>query len=570
MDVNRRAVFGLGVAGAALAAGAAQAAPQSPVGFDLVGDESHRFAAAIDDIRAYAGLHVAVYGLPGLTVSLVGPDGFAAFLRFGPTEVPPEAAKHLFQIGSISKSFTALCIFHLMDAGKLSLDADVRDLLPGVPLPPGKTTVQSLLNHSSGLPDDAPAFPRGGEGRLWRGFEPGTRWSYSNLGFLLLGMIVERLEGQPLAEVMRRRILQPLGMTATKGAILMGDRPLYAEGHSPLYADRDYPRAGPLAPGPWTAMTAGSGCVASTGGDMGRYARFLIAAGQGKGAPVLSDAAAARFARATIDAPGWAVPGSKYANGLAVVPVGGRMLLHHTGGMLIFNSAIHVDPVAGVAAFASTNVGSAPYRPREITAYACARLRAVVEGGPAPAPPPAPPKPAATAEFVGTYAARGGETLRIAESGRGLTATHGASTLAVEPQGEDDAFTASDPAASRYPLVFRRTAKAVTRVWWGGVEYVRQAAGAPVGPFSPPTPPALLALTGHYRSDDPWAGSFRVTAQGEALFVDDITPLVALPGGGFRIGEKAWSPERLRFEALLDGRPQRAVHSGVDHIRRPG
>ena len=136
----------------------------------------------------------------------------------------------LFQIGSISKSFTALCIFRLMEAGKLSLDDDVRDLLPGAPLPPGKTSVQSLLNHSSGLPDDAPLFPRGGDGRLWRGFEPGAQWSYSNLGFLMLGLIVERLEGQPLAQVIQARILQPLGMNATKGSILTGDRAAYAQG----------------------------------------------------------------------------------------------------------------------------------------------------------------------------------------------------------------------------------------------------------------------------------------------------------------------------------------------------
>jgi hypothetical protein len=57
-------------------------------------------------------------------------------------------------------------------------------------------------------------------------------------------------------------------------------------------------------------------------------------------------------------------------------------------------------------------------------------------------------------------------------------------------------------------------------------------------------------------------------AQGEALFLDDVTPLVALPGGIFRVGEKDWSPERLRFDAVLDGRPQRAILSGVDHVRR--
>jgi D-alanyl-D-alanine carboxypeptidase len=570
MDMNRRAVFGLGVAGAGLAAASlAQAAPRIPAGLDVLGDDTHRYAAAIEDIRAYAGLHVAVYGLPGLTLSLVGPDGFAAFLRFGGGGGAPAEPDRLFQVGSISKSFTALCIFRLMEAGKLSLDADVGDLLPGAPLPPGKTSVQNLLNHSSGLPDDAPLFPRGGDGRLWRGFEPGTRWSYSNLGFLMLGMIVERLEGRPLAEVIRAHILQPLGMSATKGAILTGDRALYADGHSAFYSDRGYPRAGPLGPGPWTEMTAGSGCVASTAGDMSRYCRWLAAAGRGKGAPILSDAAAARFTKATIDAPGWAVAGSKYANGLAVVDVGGRPLLHHTGGMLLFNSALHVDPLAGVGAFASTNVGSVPYRPREITAYVCARLRAVVEGGPAPQAAPAPPKPPELSQYLGRYESSQGQVLVVSALDHGVSARFEDKVIVMEPGDDDDAFIASQPADTPRPLVFRRTGKVVTRAWHGGVEYVRAEAGRRVGPFSPPTPPELQALTGHYVCDDPWVGSFRVTAQGPALFVDDTAPLVALPGGGFRAGEKDWSPERVRFDALIDGRPQRAIASGADHARRP-
>ncbi len=428
--------------------------------------------------------------------------------------------------------------------------------------------VQNLLNHSAGLPDDAPLFPRGGDGRLWRAFEPGTRWSYSNLGFLMLGLIAERLDARPLPEVIRRRVLQPLGMTDTKPAILTADRALYAHGYAGFYSDRGYPRAGPLGPAAWTDMTAGSGCVASTARDMARYARYLIAAGQGKGAPLMSDANAARFARATIDAPGWAVPGSKYANGLAVVQVGGRPLLHHTGGMLAFNSAIHVDPNAGVGAFASTNIGAVPYRPRDITAYACQRLRAAAEGGAAPSPPPAPLRPPPLADFLGQYQARTGQRLAVSAAPRGLSARVGDAAYAMEP-ADADVFISVAPQATASPLAFRRTDKAVKRAWFEGTEYVRLDAGAPVAPFSPPTPPALQKLTGYYVSDDPWVGSFRVTAEGETLYLDSATPLTALPDGSFRAGDKDWSPERLWFDALLDGRPQRAILSGRDHDRRP-
>jgi D-alanyl-D-alanine carboxypeptidase len=574
MDMHRRAVVGLGLAGAGLSiAASARAAPEASSGVEATGDPGRRYAAALEDIRAYAAHHVATYGLPGLTLSLVGPEGLTAFMRFGYAEVEsriPVGPDHLFQVGSISKSFTALCIFQLVEAGKLGLDTDVGDLLPGVPLPGGsRITVQNLLNHSSGLPDDAPMFPRGGDGRLWRGFESGSQWSYSNLGFLILGAIAERVDGQPLPDVLRRRVLEPLAMTATKPAILTADRAIYAHGYSARYSDRGYPRAGPLGPAAWTDMTAGSGCVASTAGDMARYARYLIAAGTGKGAPLLTDDGAARFVRATIDAPGWAVAGSKYANGLAVVDVGGRKLLHHTGGMLSFNSAIHVDPVGGFGAFASTNVGLVPYRPRDITAFACARLRAAAEGRPAPPPAPAPPPPPKLGDYLGRYVGRGGEVLQIDATDGGLSAKTAASRLSLEPAGADDVFIATDPRAAPLPLVFRRTAKIVVRAWWNGAEFVRVQGGAPVAPFSPPTPARLMALTGHYQSDNPWADGFRVTAQGKALFMDDVIPIVPLSGGGFRVGDKDWSPERLWFDGLIDGRPQRATLSGIDRVRRP-
>ena len=553
MELRRRAVLGLGLAvgGLAAAATAAQAADNSPEAFELQGDPG-RYREALDDIRAYAARHMAAYSLPGLTLTVVAPDGLTAFMRFGYADVDrrtPVGPDQLFQIGSISKSFTALCIFRLMEAGKLKLSDDVGPLLPGVPLPAGATiTVQHLLNHSSGLADDPPAWPRGGDQQLWRGYAPGSHWSYSNLGFALLSTIVARLSGQPFPDALRALVLTPLGMTATKPAILTADRGLYATGYAPFAGNRDYPLGGRIAPGAWTEMVAGSGCVASTAGDMARYARFLIAAGQGHGAPLLSDANARRFTTATVEAPGWGAGGGQYANGLAVVDIGGRKLLHHTGGMLLFNSAIHLDPIAGVGAFASTNMGLFAYRPRDITAYACARMRAALAGAPPPQPKPAPPKLDDRAPYVGRYTARGGETLEVASDDLGLAVMHGGKRLVMSPSGPA-AFTAVDPAATPLPLVFRGKAKApkspAERAWWGETEYVREGVA-----YSPPTPAALKALTGYYESDDPWRGSFRIMAQGPALFIEGTTPVVPIGKGLYRTGDEAWSPERLELRRL--------------------
>jgi hypothetical protein len=219
--------------------------------------------------------------------------------------------------------------------------------------------------------------------------------------------------------------------------------------------------------------------------------------------------------------------------------------------------------MAGLGAFASTNMGSFPYRPRDITAYACARLRAVVEDGPKPDPMPAPPKLPDASGYVRRYEGRNGEVLTVDIDPRGLAVRLGDQTFALQQSGED-AFTASNPAATPLPLVFRKTEDAVARAWWGETEYVREGVE-----FSLPTPEKLAALTGYYESDDPWRGSFRVIAQGPDLTIDGTNPLTPLADSVYRSGKEDWSPERLRFSAWLDGRPQRATASGADYLRRP-
>ena len=112
--------------------------------------------------------------------------------------------------------------------------------------------------------------------------------------------------------------------------------------------------------------------------------------------------------------------------------------------------------------------------------------------------------------------------------------------------------------------MFRRKGKAVVQAWWGDAEYVRDGAA-----FSSPTPARVAALTGYYEVDDGWRGSFRVMAQGPDLFIDGTMRLTPMPGGGFRVGDDSWSPERISFDAWLDGSPQRATLSGADYLRRP-
>lgn len=550
-----------GGAASALAAGRAAAAPAK-----TLSGQAAPYAPALAKLAAYAELHRKTLNLPGVTLSVADAAGFSALITVGFADVErglPVTGDHVFQIGSISKSLVALCLFRLMEADRLDPDARMVALLPGVALAPDSpVTVQHLLSHSGGLPDDAPIFPRTADGLLWSDFTPGARWSYSNTGYTLLGHLLEHIHQRPLREIIDHEVLTPLGMPGALGAILDDDRDRYALGYRPWRSDRPYPLAGRLGPAPWVDVAEGNGCVAATGPQMARYLAWLIAAAKGRGAPLLSDAGAARYLAPVVDAPDWA-PGALYANGLAIVKVDGRTLIHHTGGMVSFSSSLHVDPAAGVGAFASTNVGMTNYRPRDITTYACALMRWSRDGGPEPKAPDLPdPTIEKPQEYVGLFTAPDGRTLDIRAAGAGLSVVHGGLAQPLQFRGPGR-FLAPQGRLGRYHLIAERQDGRVRSIWNGPVEY----AADPAQPRRPVNP-ALQALAGRYDNESPWNGVARIVAKHDGLSVDGETPLKQLPDGSWRVAADPTPPERLVFDAPLGGRPSRMTFSGVDFIRR--
>ncbi|WP_347091000.1 serine hydrolase domain-containing protein [Sphingomonas parapaucimobilis] len=132
-----------------------------------------------------------------------------------------------YQIASVSKQFTAAAILLLADEGKLSLDDTVSKYVPGV-TDGDKITIRQLLSHTSGLrdywPQDysfkamaTPTTPQGIVDRWAKApldFKPGTQWQYSNTGYVVAGMIVEKVSGQPLLQFLQTHVFQPLGIRA--------------------------------------------------------------------------------------------------------------------------------------------------------------------------------------------------------------------------------------------------------------------------------------------------------------------------------------------------------------------
>jgi CubicO group peptidase (beta-lactamase class C family) len=552
MSINRR-LFLAGAAGAASAASAA-AASISAAG------ASAAERTAIDAIAAYLEAHRRHYGLPAMGMVVVA--GGRPFTILSGTrdyrETQPLAGDELWQIGSISKSFVALAFLSLQAEGRLTLDDELRQHLPEAPLPGvtsgGPFTIRGLLDHTTGLPNFAPSLGL----KLWRGFNAGKGWSYSNTGYDLLGKALARLEGKPLHQVIEERVCRPLGMATARGAIQWKDRARYSASYSPLRPDRPVLSGMALAPAPWVDQDMGAGSVAATLPDMAKYLNFLIAVGQGRGAPLLTDVQA----RLWLDNPvveSADAPDNRYGLGLMHRIDETHPLLHHTGGMVCFSSSMHVDAANALGAFASCAVGGINYRPRLLTLYALRALRAAAAGAAIPAPPALGTLPANAADYVGSYL-DAGKRLDILP---GLVAALDGSRAPLQMAGADTMVTAH-PGLVDWPLVAVRQNTQVIAIDHGGRRFVRAGVAKPL----PASPPALAALTGTYQSDDPWTGGVTIVARGKTLFLGGTDAIRKIGRNEWMPAQPKNSPERIVFDGFVGGIPQILYVSGRRMERR--
>lgn len=519
------------------------------------------FAPAIAAIRAYGEAHMRAFGLPGMTLGLSVPGGFEQVVNFGLADRDARIAitdDTLFQIGSISKVMTALVIHQLAAQGRLSLGEDVARLIPALPLAPASgISVQHLLDHVSGLPGNAPIFPDKG---LSQGFRPGAHWHYSNTGYTILGEIAESAGGKPLARLIEANILQPLGMRRSRGAIVAADRHLYAQGYGAADDTIPHWHGAPLAPAAWVDVTFGAGSVASTAAEMLAFIRALADLAGGRGGLGLTPAQGLAFVRHSVRTDS---PLMSYGNGLMHVGGSGRTYLHHTGGMVGFSSAFHLDRASGAGAFASANVGfGLEYRPRLLTAFAVDALTSAMNGVVLPTPKllTTPLTPAAAAALVGRYSGPAG-AFEI-RPGAPLTIVAGGQSAELQPWGGDN-FRTPHPAFRRFVLMFERKAGKATGAAWGPASFVREGSGA----LTARSDPALARLAGRYTNDSPWWGTSIIVERGGKLWIGTDTALHPVGDNLWRVGDEAWSPERLSFANFIGGQPQSLILSGV-HFER--
>jgi CubicO group peptidase (beta-lactamase class C family) len=179
--------------------------------------------AAIDQLVAKT---LADTGVPSAEIAIVRDGRLVLDKAYGKANEGLPARPDLpYQIASNSKQFTAMAVLLLRDRGKLSLDDPVSKYIPGI-TEGDRITIRELLSHTSGLQDfwpqdylfsdmTVPTTPQHIVDKWAKkplDFQPGTRWQYSNTGYVVAGMIVEKVSGEPLLTFLNQHIFVPLGM----------------------------------------------------------------------------------------------------------------------------------------------------------------------------------------------------------------------------------------------------------------------------------------------------------------------------------------------------------------------
>ena len=187
---------------------------------------------------------LAATGTPSASIAVVRSGRIVLAKAYGKASetMPVAPATAPYQIASISKQFAGAAVLLLADDGKLSLDDVVSKYIPGI-TEGDHITIRQLLSHTSGLQDywpqdysfkamATPVTPQGIVDRRAKkplDFAPGTQWQYSNTGYVVAGMIVEKVAGEPLLAFLQRRIFKPLDITAYDQDLAVG--PHFPQGY---------------------------------------------------------------------------------------------------------------------------------------------------------------------------------------------------------------------------------------------------------------------------------------------------------------------------------------------------
>jgi CubicO group peptidase (beta-lactamase class C family) len=529
-------------------------------------------SGAAQRLDEFVTLRMRLDRTPGLALAITSRDATLTVSTYGFADLRarvPLTPDHLFEIGSVSKSFTAIALLQQRDAGRFDPQAPITKYLPWFSIKSrfGPIAGHHLLTHTAGIPrdrDDIPSsvFQAAALRDRETGSAPGARYAYSNIGYQVLGYALAAIAGRPYPYVVRDGVLRALNMTASDAQITHETRLRMAVGYDTLYDDRPSHSSHPVMPATWLEYAAGDGSIVSTPGDMAAYVRMLLNRGRGPNGRLISEESFTLFAQRAI------ATGDRrwYGYGITVRDVDGRIVLTHSGGMVGYASNLVADLTDGLGVFVMVN---GPGSAERVADFAMRLARAVQTGAAVPELPGLDDPfdvPEADA-FAGTYTTPDGRKLTLTADRNRLYLDHRAMRIPLERRGTD-AFFVNHPDFALFLLRFARNAqKQPAEVSYGGDWYVNAKYQGPQA-FVPPE--GWRVFPGHYRTQHQWFNNFRIVLRKDELWL--VSPsggeekLLPLDGGVFAVGGHD-SGERIRFDTIVDGEALRADFAGVHFYR---
>jgi CubicO group peptidase (beta-lactamase class C family) len=185
--------------------------------------------ASSDPVDQYVQAEMQRQHIPGLALLVAREGKIVKAQGYGLANVElqvPVKPETVFQSGSVGKQFTATAVMMLVEEGKINLDDPITHYFQDAPAAWQQVTVRELLSHTGGFTDYPENFDFRkdySEDQLYKviagiplAFPPGTKWSYSNLGYATLGILIHRVTGRFYGDFLQERIFRPLGMTTTR------------------------------------------------------------------------------------------------------------------------------------------------------------------------------------------------------------------------------------------------------------------------------------------------------------------------------------------------------------------
>jgi CubicO group peptidase (beta-lactamase class C family) len=340
--------------------------------------------AAWEEMRSFYRAALQSEGFVGSSLVVIRGDSTIGRDFYGMADLASGRAvdsNTIYHWASITKTFTAIAIMQLRDRGLLSLDdpivkyvpelREVHDTFGSI----DSVTIRHLLSHSAGFRNGT--WPWGGD-KPWHPFEPtrwaqvvammpyteilfkpGSRYSYSNPGFIFLGRVIEALSGDDYEVYMEKNVLRPLGMSHS-----YFDRTPY---HLLRYRSNNYTvvkgKPEPNGLDFDTGITVSNGGLNAPFTDMAKYLRFLV------GAPGITENARNVLARSSLEemwrgrlpvsdvagADFKTAPSDSIGMGYFIVHGGGQRVIGHTGSQASFRSFFYIDPETRSAIIANFN-----------------------------------------------------------------------------------------------------------------------------------------------------------------------------------------------------------------------